>query len=198
MAIVTQNKKNGLSGFSQSLARHPVLYGSFLVIIVAAGAFFGLITPAVRSLQTGGTSSVSDLDQRISDAQAKLNSENQLINALVSLSADDRSRIDYALPSDPDSPGLLAQVAAIVRAAGGTLSSVDFSLATDDSLSTSGTGNGTGAVDVSMNVNGMDYNKFKILLDNIEINLRIIDVKNFVFTATANSLSLNLRTYYRK
>lgn len=196
MPIVAQNQKKGISGFSQSISKHPVLYGLFIVFVVLAGAFFGFITPAVREIQTGGSASLSDLDNKISDAQARLNSENKIINALVSLSESDRAKLDYALPAEPDSPGLLAQVAAIVRAAGGTLGSVDFSLGSDESVANAG--KGVGGVDISMNVSGMNYNKFKILLNNIEMNLRIIDVQNFVFSGTASSLSFNLRTYYRK
>ena len=196
MAIAVQNKKDVLSGFNQTITRHPALYGFFLVFAILAGAFFGLIVPAVRALQIGGAYSQSDLDQKISEAQAKLDVENKTMNALVSLSDADRAKIEYALPGEPDSPGLLAQIAAVVRAGGGTLGSVDFSLAAADPLSAAG--KGIGAVDISMNINGMDYNKFKILLNLIEYNLRIIDVKNFVFSGSAASLSLNLRTYYRK
>jgi hypothetical protein len=196
MAIVTQNKKIGLSGINKSLARHPLLYAFFLVFILAAGAFFGLIAPTVRALQLGGSSSLSDLDKKISNAQAKLDSEKQIIDAVASLSDSERARMDYALPDEPDSPGLLAQVATIVRSAGGTLGSVDFSLASDESVGVSA--KGIGAVDVSMNVSGMSYNKFKILLNDIEINLRVIDVQNFIFSGTASSMSFNLRTYYRK
>ncbi len=190
------NKKTELSSIGKTLAQHPALYAFFLVFIIAAGAFFVLIVPAVRSLQSGGSSSLSDLNIKITDAQARFDYENKIVTAITSLSDADRARIKYALPSEPDTLGLLLQIAAIVKSAGSMVPSIDFSLASDTAVEELG-GN-VGAVETSINVSGMDYEKFKILLNAIQNNLRIIDIKNFVFSATGDSVSLNLRTYYQK
>ena len=195
MSPQPEKKQNELSGIKRVLAGHPAIYGLFVTLIVAVFVFFVAIVPAVRRLQPGGSSSLVDLDAKIASAQKTFDAENNLVDAVSRLGAGDRERIEYALPSAADSPGALAQIASIVGSAGGVIASADFASATAQSEEK--LPNGVSAIDISLNVARLDYETFKIFLDAISGNLRLLDVKNFVFS-TGGSVAVNLRTYYRK
>ncbi len=198
MSPADDKKSSQPRGIMRVLSGHPVVYGSILSLAAAAVAFFLSAVPAVRSLQAGGASSLGDLDAKIASAQKTLDSENRLIDAVAGLSLADRSRIEYALPAEADSPGALAQISAIVGAAGGAIASADFTLPNASTAQTADKlPNGVAAMDISLNVAKLDYETFKILLSSIQNNLRLIDTKNFVFSA-GGSVAMNLRTYFRK
>jgi hypothetical protein len=195
MPTPAQNKKIAMAGWKRSVAAHPALYGGFLVLAAAAAVFFLLIVPGARELQAGGASSVADTNDQIAAAQKKLASENGVVSAIAALSPSDLDKLDYALPGEPDSPGALAQLAAIARDAGGVIASVDFSVPQDQTAAA--LPHGVSGMDAAVNVGGMDYGKFKLFLADLESNLRFFDVQNMVFSGNADAVSLTLKTYFK-
>ncbi len=55
-----------------------------------------------------------------------------------------------------------------------------------------------GKITITMNIIGTDYDGLKSLLQTIENNLRLMDIKNISWSSDGNSTSLELVTYYMK
>lgn len=60
------------------------------------------------------------------------------------------------------------------------------------------TADGINKLVVNLNVAGADYNSFKKLLDEIESNLRILDVNSLSFAPESQTASFNITAYYFK
>jgi Tfp pilus assembly protein PilO len=52
------------------------------------------------------------------------------------------------------------------------------------------------SLDISIEIGGVDYFTLKVFLNNLEKNIRLIDVISFDFNSSRKSQKMNLRTYY--
>lgn len=134
--------------------------------------------------------------------------------------------LSQLLPSEAEIPNLMAQLESVVQSSGFSLSNLtitegsleakktpvkqtaaeqpnDTALpastkSSDNSDEQPETESLIKVVTVGMNIDGGDYFNLKILLDNLEKHLRIIDVKGISFAgeSTASQIILLLNTYY--
>jgi Tfp pilus assembly protein PilO len=52
------------------------------------------------------------------------------------------------------------------------------------------------SLDISIEIGGVDYFTLKVFLNNLEKNIRLINVISFDFNSSRKSQKMNLRTYY--
>lgn len=140
--------------------------------------------------------------------------------------AQDIQDLSQLLPSEAEVPNLMAQLEAVVQLSGFSLSNLtvtegstaaknapakkaiseqaddtaspDASEPSDNSDQPPEADSLIKVVTIGMSIEGGDYFNLKILLDNLEKHLRIIDVNGISFTGdgTASQIILLLNTYY--
>ncbi len=114
------------------------------------------------------------------------------------------------LPFKKNVPDLFKELENITQKSGVTLLSLDIiEGGAIDILNTSGNENEIKAteiskiesknlksLDISTEIGGLNYYTLKVFLNNLEKNIRLIDVISFNFSPNEKSQKINLRTYY--
>jgi len=175
------------------IGSHPLVYSITVVLAIGVLVFFLAVVPLVRMLQNGGKASIPDAQARNSVALNSLNAEKKLAGAAVALSSDDHALLKYAMPDEPDAPGLAVILKSLALRSGVKLYAFDVSEpppAADASASTSG------RVEITMALNLVTYDRLKLVLMNLENSLRIFDLKSFTFSPTAGSMNVEFDAYY--
>lgn len=178
------------------MGAHPVVYSVVVILAIGLSAFFLAIVPFVRMLQPGGSASVSDARTKNESAKALLDSQKKIVSSIAAIPQADRDLLAYALPSEADTPGLSVQLNSIAVNSGVKLTRLDMTAAIEATGSGSLIPQSVQPINIVMSVDGISYDKLKILLSNIDNSLRLLDVRTLSFTPGANSISLELRTYF--
>ncbi|MFH1838076.1 MAG: type 4a pilus biogenesis protein PilO [Candidatus Kuenenbacteria bacterium] len=105
------------------------------------------------------------------------------------------------LPFQKNIPDLFKQIEDITQKSGVTLLSLDIaeggamdiSNAKEISLPEN---KNLKALNISAEIGGIDYFTLKVFLNNLEKNIRLIDVISFDFNSSKKTQKINLRTYY--
>jgi hypothetical protein len=185
-----------LSPFVMRIGSHPIAYSVTAILAAGTVAFFLAIVPLVRMMQPGGSASVSDALAKNEAAQAKFESQKKAVSAIAGISEEHRKMIAYALPEEPDTPGLAVQLNALVSQSGLKLTNIDMIAAPSDSSGIDAGGSSVNVMNVVVSVDGINYDKMKILLSNIESSLRLLDVRTLNFSPSSAAVTLEMRTYY--
>jgi hypothetical protein len=175
------------------IGSHPLVYSIVFIAGVGALVFFLGIAPMVRMLQTGGKASVGDAQNRNNIAQDTLNAENKLAGAADAVSPDDQALLAYALPTDPDVPGLAIILKSLAAKSAVKLSSFDISVSPSGSATAV---SDVGQVAITMTLDMATYDRLKLILLNTENSLRIFDLKSFAFSPSTGSVNIELISYY--
>lgn len=196
-AKVNNPEEKNISAFVLRVGSHPAAYSVTAILAIGAVVFFLAIVPLTRMLQPGGSASVSDAQSQNEAAKAKLESQKKVVNAIAKIDEDQRKLIAYALPDEADTPGLAIQINSLVSQSGLKMTSIDMTAASGDSDSLSG--QSLAALNVVIAVEGITYENLKVILSNIEKNLRPLDVRTLNFspsTGGTTSITLEMKTYY--
>ena len=184
-----------------------------ILILSSLAVFFGYIDPNYKG---GGTpSDVSDystysiisLQEELTKfrdiakgSTAIVSKRNQLVAKKDKISADDTARLEKLLPSNIDNIRLIIEIGNI--AGGRNLIIKNISIGeiknTSNSIGQSTIAYGTLPLKFSVTAS---YNGFLALLNDLENNLRIIDVTDISFTSTDNGFydfNVGLNTYWLK
>ena len=175
------------------IGSHPLVYSIMFIVAVGALVFFLGIAPLVRMLQTGGKASIGDAQNRNNIAQDTLNAENKLASAADAVSPDDQALLAYALPTDPDVPGLAIILKSLAAKSGVKLSSFDISASPPGGATAASE---VGEVAITMTLDMATYDRLKLILLNTENSLRIFDLKSFAFSPATGSVNVELTSYY--
>jgi hypothetical protein len=175
------------------IGSHPLVYSAAFILITGALVFFLAIVPLVRMLQSGGKASISDARERNRVAQNTLDAEKKLADAASSLSAADRDMLAYALPAEPDAPGLVVIMKSLAIASGVKLTSFDVST---PSTSEGSVASAAGQAIITASLDLVTYDRLKIFLTNMENSLRIFDLKSLSFSPGTGSASIQVVSYY--
>ncbi|MCX6785792.1 MAG: hypothetical protein NTZ18_02995 [Candidatus Komeilibacteria bacterium] len=205
--------------------RQHLISWTIFAIVLALG-YVVLLQGKISQLNQSGSSILSakssalaDLDaysQKLGELDAKIKSfQEKYKQAAVDL--------NQILPSQAQVPELIAELDALVKQAGFTLNSLDIAEAGKTAKTDEAADNPDAAavapaspappadnnltnvqpVDITMAVTGGDYPAFKVLLDKIEKNIRLLDLVSIKFSAGGSAAgpagtgySLILRTYY--
>ena len=170
---------------------HPLVYSIAVVLAIGVLVFFLAVVPLVRMLQSGGKASISDAQARNRVALNSLNAEKKLAGAAVSLSSDDYALLKYAMPDEPDAPGLAVILKSLALRSGVKLYAFDVSEPPSEADAST-----SGRVEITMALNLVTYDRLKLVLMNLENSLRIFDLKSFTFSPTAGSMNVEFNAYY--
>ena len=170
---------------------HPLVYSIAVVLAIGVLVFFLAVVPLVRMLQNGGKASIPDAQARNSVALNSLNAEKKLAGAAVALSSDDYALLKYAMPDEPDAPGLAVILKSLALRSGVKLYAFDVSEPPSEADAST-----SGRVEITMALNLVTYDRLKLVLMNLENSLRIFDLKSFTFSPTAGSMNVEFNAYY--
>jgi len=175
------------------IGSHPLVYSVVFVLGVGALVFFLGIVPLVHMLQPGGTASLADATAKNVAARNVLDAQNKLATAAATLSTSDRDMLAYALPAEPDEPGLAVIFKSLAQNSGVRMSSIDI---TEPQGAITAGGNGVGEVEITVALDNVSYDKLKIVLTAVENSLRLFDVRGLSFSPSTGSTSLLIHSYY--
>jgi len=178
------------------IGSHPLVYSVIFIIGAGALAFFLAIVPMVHMLQSGGSASLRDAQDRNRVAQNTLNAQKKLAESVSVVSSDDQALLAYALPSEPDAPGLAIILQGLVNKSAVKMSSFDIS---EQAAEAEGaTALAAGKVALSLSLDLVSYDRLKIVLANIENSLRIFDVQSYSYSPSTGSVTISFTSYYLK
>lgn len=124
--------------------------------------------------------------------QAYLKKLDELAAAYEAYEAEDVERVRAMIPSEEDTPGLMAILEAAARASDLQLTSINF--AAGDTAGLPGV-QGIGALNISIAVQHGNYQRFKLFLESLESNLRLFDVRSANINPVGASYSMTIRAY---
>jgi Tfp pilus assembly protein PilO len=160
-------------------------YGAAFLFLVAAfilaGYFF--LYPLVQEFKTINQE-IQSQSQVLTDERTFLDTLNQSIAAAQAIPADVLMRVNEALPREIEIPKLLQNMSRIAEAHGVGLTSVQFSEPpASPAAQTGGAGPTLVPVEISMKVDAPDYATMRAYLEDIERNLRVLDMRTINVTA---------------
>jgi Tfp pilus assembly protein PilO len=202
-----QNKKKGR--LNTILNEYYRLFATLIFLLVVALGIWFLIWPEISKSQKIAKEFLPEKMQEI-DLLGKYTGKIKDLETLVSNIDNQYGRsldlLRQVLPAQANVPELIAQVDALTRKSGFEMNSIDITESGATSLVKKGDTknieiNNTPLrlVNINLSVTGGSYPSFKILLDNIEKNIRLLDLNSVSFsggTSEAVGYNLNLRTYY--
>jgi Tfp pilus assembly protein PilO len=168
----------------------PVLT-AFIAIAYAVGGYFVFLVPKLRPLMSGGEYDFTSIRAQLDDDENYAQKMKDTVTAFDKISDEQKLRINNITPFDADIPGLFVQLDEIARANKMLLMSVDASV---DEKNVSPLGRKP--IRISINVNGGDYEQFKLYLADLERSMRLFDIQTLGFTPDSSSFSLVLRSYF--
>jgi Tfp pilus assembly protein PilO len=181
---------------TMKIGSHPIVYSVMVILAAGAVIFFFAIVPLVRLLQPGGSASVSDAKAKNEAVKSRLDSEKKVIGTVATISESDRRLLSYALPAEADTPGLAVQLNAIAVKSGVKLSSLDMTVPAEAAGVATGMPLSVQPLDIVMSIDNAPYDKMKIFLFNLQNSLRLIDVRTLTFAPSADTVSVEARTYF--
>ena len=189
-----------------------------LILLAAVGIFFWYVDPTYRDIQSlqAQANQYQSVLQSANDAATRRDS---LINKFNSVSSDDLNHIQKALPDTADPVQLALVIGSYASKYGASIQEVTlpslFRPATTTSLGAQAAnlpsavsaldpdknnGSAYEIVPVSFKVD-LTYNNFLSFLQDLERNLRIVDISNVAFTANSTGIydyTFTVNTYWLK
>lgn len=198
--------KKKKSKLNTILNKYHKLFGILIfVIVLALGSFFLIWPEIVKDQKIAKEFLPGKMEELalLNKYTAKIKELETLISNIDNQYGQSLNLLRQVLPEQAKVPELIAQLDALTRRSGFIINSIDVteSLASTASKKGVKTTNNTPLrlLNINLNVTGGNYPAFKILLDNIENNIRLLDLNSINFSNSSGeavSYSLNLRTYY--
>jgi Tfp pilus assembly protein PilO len=186
-----------------------------ILIISSLGVFFGYVDPNYRGTPNPNSTDYSTYSTTALQAEfAKYQSIAQSSNTIVAqrndliakentISTDDQARLEKLLPSNIDNIRLIIEISQIAQNRNLVAKNISVSDTGIDSSSNGSIGANSasyGTLSLKFTVNA-SYNNFINLLQDLENNLRLVDITNISFTSTDNGFydfNVTLNTYWLK
>jgi len=185
-----------------------------ILIISSFAVFFGYVDPNYKNGidQVGGPdyskSDVVFLKSELSKYDNVLSSANDIVSKRESLIAKrntitdaDQARLERLLPSNIDNIRLIIEISKIAEGrnlVAKNISVGDMSKITSDTIGQSDSPYGTLSLKFTVN---SSYSNFLNLLQDLESNLRLVDITDISFNATESGFydfNVSLNTYWLK
>ena len=210
--IIKQNEsgkeKQIISKLNIFLLRYFNLLVLLLVIIFLGFGFFNVIKPKYHSIAKEIESTDKEKEAEYEDLDKYYSSLKKYLLAFNEIQEKERDKIDKMIPEKFVKEELFRDLESIILRKGLLLISLSVNTSNGNKSSkrnpsqTNKASNGgsaeIGNVKITMEIAGVDYKSFKILLDTMENNLRLLDIENIDFSPEAKTLTLNLNAYYFK
>lgn len=192
-----------------------------IVVILLFISFYFLLLPKYNELQEEGG---LDYEAKVKILEAKkeeLEQLKRLRSELAKVTSSEIEKLEKILPLEKELPDIFLQMENLARESGlkvtrisiqeGSQAGVadqnaiaDETIKEDTRSSTPANkkGSNIGTLSISLAVTGSKtYTALKMLLDNIEDNIRLVDINSLSFnpaTEGESSYTINLKTYYLK
>lgn len=183
-----------------------------LVILVLIIGIFTLLLPQYHRLNDTGIFENKEAESNLAERENYLADLRNMQQSYDDLEIRAWRSLDNILPKEGDVYLLFAQMETLARDNGLILSSININdgLNTDTdaqtkaskTAKTTATTNTSIAdniktVNISLNLEGINsYENFKLFLDSIENNARILDIKSLSYSPEKSTYTVTLSTYY--
>ena len=185
-----------------------------ILIISSFTIFFGYVDPNYKG--SGTPTSYTDknagiiyLNGEVTKYDDILNSSNKTADltkelvdkSTISITEVDKAKLERLLPSNLDNIRLIIEISKIAENRGLVAKNIsvgDMAKVTSDSIGTDNTPYGTLSLKFTVN---STYSNFLSLLQDLESNLRLLDITDISFNATENGFydfNVSLNTYWLK
>lgn len=160
--------------------------GALVAMLIIAVASFFYIIPAVGRLSSGGSDDAASIKTELDRANAVLAARENERSALTEVAGSSiPDKLNIALPDSADIPGLIKFLSGAARGANVELTTLNVALRPGD----------TAAVDISLALSNVSYDRLKSFLNAIEKNLRLIDVGQLAYNPDARTVSIRAAAY---
>jgi len=186
----------------QYINKFYIIIAVILVIAILMASYFTFFKKEYAHIKSLG---VTDYQQRLNERDTKKSQLAQLEKVFENyqkVSKDEIKKLSVILPSEKDTSSLMIEMQAMVSESGLTLDSIDMSQGGVVSLAAGTAGSSPALniqkISVNLKVSGIDsYNKLKLFLNNIEKNIRILDLNALTYSPETMQYGINLVTYYQ-
>ncbi|MFH0951818.1 MAG: hypothetical protein V1838_01365 [Patescibacteria group bacterium] len=176
-----------------------------VIILLGLIGYLLLLSPKWEEVSSVGLNDYAQEQDRLEEDKMYLTELKKLVANYNNISQRITSDLEIVLPSQYDLPALFVQMEALAKAAGASLTSVNFAPGSEADI------NGGNAqlkvVNIGLSLGGGSrYSDAKNLLDAIEHNKPLLDVVSITFSLeetetvslveNTGSYSVNVRTYY--
>lgn len=194
------------TAIEEIVSQYFKLLAAMVVIIICVIGWVLLLSPKYQKIQQTGGLTYKQSGTELTDAENYLAQLKDLQKTYETLNHEDLADLEKILPEKKDIPGLLIQLEALTKDNGLVMTNIDISepeenvapvTDTNQSLENEFSNQNIRSLDITMSVQGIDsYNKLKVFLQEIEKNIRIVDLKAFQYQEGQQVYALNLGTYY--
>ena len=176
------------------------LFLPLLLILAAAGIFFGLTGPLMDQVRLLDARAAT-LDSALTNGKELQVVRDGLLQKFKNFSEEDRARLDKVLPNSVDNVRLIIDIDNIASKFGMTLRNVRINSNKDATATSVGpSGKRYASLGLTFTVSS-SYENIKRFIADLERNLRISDVTGVTFTAgdkDQGDYTIDLTTYWYK
>lgn len=180
-----------------------VIFVSFLLLI----SYFLLLKPKVTETTTSISENISSHERLLQAEKTKLANLQEAVRAYQNINKDDLTRVNSILPDEYNKEALYGEIEEIIKQNGFIPTSI--ALAKEGEVKEGGASNNApsvtatsssshiGAINISLSIASIDYAGMKNLLNILQNNLRLLDVKELT-VSDGGAATLEMTTYYYK
>jgi len=166
-----------------------------LLFILILGCLI-FILPKYKSVSKEINDAKLHQEETIFKQKSYLAQLNRLNVTYGKITDEQKNKINKLLPEEPEAEKLMAQLEVLMRENGVPISSLFVKF--DEEKSENLNNKDIAEVNISISLAGLNYNTIKNLLNSIENNLRILDVRSLQFSPEGGPASLEIVAYYLK
>jgi Tfp pilus assembly protein PilO len=186
------------------------ILGAVIALLLFVSVYFMLL-PKYRQISDEGYLDYEQKKQMLQVKKDELSELKKLKEELAQITSIEKERLSKILPTEKELPDIFLQMESLAMESGLKVSRVAIkdvnnkqSVVSKDESGKKNTAkqlSGIQTITISLSVEGdTTYESLKVLLDNIEDNMRIIDLDSLSFVPSLEkdegAFSLNLNTYY--
>ena len=179
-----------------------------IILVIGLLGYVFLIGPKYAAIQGVGLLEFTSKQQQLEQKKQELARLEQLARDFFDLNTSELQRIEEVLPKSPKSGDLLAQFEVLANRSEVQLNSISVNkgdtfpvvdAGETDVVTQTPALQSVGVLDINIKVASLDsYDKLKVFLDNIEKNMRLVDLTSLQYLTESeqDTYSLNLKAYY--
>lgn len=189
--------------------RALVGWTALLSVLISAGAFFLVVQPQWNRVGAGKELDVASIENTLQERERYLNQLKALRANFEKIPSSDVDLLARVLPTNKAIPELLTQLEAIGQQSGVDVADVNISEVAESRTSArqqlqqevAKTQTASGAksiksLNVQIQVTTDRYDRFKLFLESLQTNNRLLDVESYLFSTDQEIQTVTLKTYY--
>lgn len=176
----------------------------YVYVTVAAGilliftGYLLLLGPKIVTAKNIGSKVLAEENAKRVKLEDKLQYLIALDAKMRQAPPEDIARVSDMLPAEPGVPALFSSLESIARASQVVIESINLSkIEAEAGPEQSNLPPGVEAVDANLTLGVNPYGQVKLLVDNIESSLRLMDVIGLLYSPSSKNYSLTVRSYYQ-